>query len=44
VAARWEEASFRTRVREIEYRLKMQRRRLRLLTAQILVPQQVAAA
>jgi len=44
VAARWEEASFRTRVREIEYRLKMQRRRLRLLTAQILVPQQVTAA
>ena len=44
MAARWEEASFRTRVREIEYRLKMQRRRLQLLTAQILVPQQAAAA
>jgi stearoyl-CoA desaturase (delta-9 desaturase) len=44
MAARWEEASFRTRVREIEYRLKMQRRRLRLLTAQILAPQQTATA
>ena len=38
LAARWEEASFRTQVREIEYRLKMQRRRIRLLTAQIVSP------
>jgi stearoyl-CoA desaturase (delta-9 desaturase) len=38
IAARWEEASFRTRVREIEYRLRMQRRRMRLLTAQIVAP------
>jgi stearoyl-CoA desaturase (delta-9 desaturase) len=44
IAARWEEASFRTRVREIEYRLKMQRRRMRLLTEQILVRQPPAAA
>ncbi len=35
---RWEEATFRTRVREIEYRLRMHRRRLRLLTAQLAVP------
>jgi stearoyl-CoA desaturase (Delta-9 desaturase) len=32
---RWEEASFRTHVREIVYRLRMQRRRMRLLTAQL---------
>jgi stearoyl-CoA desaturase (delta-9 desaturase) len=32
---RWEDASFRTHVREIVYRLRMQRRRLRLLTAQL---------
>lgn len=32
---KWEEASFRTRFQEIEYRLKMQRKRLRLLTAQV---------
>jgi stearoyl-CoA desaturase (delta-9 desaturase) len=44
MAARWEEASFRTRVREIEYRLKMQRRRLRLLTAQIVSAQQPTTA
>lgn len=43
IAAQWEEASFRTRVREIEYRLKMQRRRVRLLTAQILAPGAAAA-
>jgi stearoyl-CoA desaturase (delta-9 desaturase) len=28
---RWEDASFRTRLREIEYRLRMQRRRLHLM-------------
>ncbi len=39
---RWEEASFRTQVREIEYRLRMQRRRMRLLTAQLLTPPQHA--
>jgi stearoyl-CoA desaturase (delta-9 desaturase) len=43
LAARWEEASFRTRVREIEYRLKMQRRRIRLLTAQITSPRALSA-
>jgi len=43
LAARWEEASFRTRVREIEYRLKMQRRRIRLLTAQIVAPRPLSA-
>ena len=43
LAARWEEASFRTRVREIEYRLKMQRRRIRLLTAQIVSPRPLSA-
>jgi len=43
VAQRWEEASFRTQAREIRYRLRMQRRRMRLLTAQILAPQPVAA-
>jgi stearoyl-CoA desaturase (delta-9 desaturase) len=43
LAARWEEASFRTQVREIEYRLKMQRRRLRLLTAQIVSPRPLSA-
>ena len=32
---KWEEASFHTRFQEIEYRLKMQRKRLRLLTAQV---------
>jgi stearoyl-CoA desaturase (Delta-9 desaturase) len=32
---RWEEASFHTHVREIVYRLRMQRRRMRLLTAQL---------
>jgi len=32
---KWEEASFRTRFQEIEYRMKMQRKRLRLLTAQV---------
>ena len=31
---KWEEASFRTRFKEIEYRMKMQRKRLQLLTAQ----------
>jgi len=31
---KWEEASFRTRFKEIEYRLKMQRKRLQLLAAQ----------
>ena len=36
---RWEELSFRTQVREIEYRLRMQRRRMSLLTAQLLTPQ-----
>jgi stearoyl-CoA desaturase (delta-9 desaturase) len=29
---RWEDASFRLRLREIEYRLRMQRRRLRLMS------------
>jgi stearoyl-CoA desaturase (Delta-9 desaturase) len=29
---KWEEASFRSRLREIEYRLRMQRRRLRIMT------------
>ena len=43
LAARWEEASFRTQVREIEYRLKMQRRRIRLLTAQIVSPRPLSA-
>jgi stearoyl-CoA desaturase (delta-9 desaturase) len=43
LAARWEEASFRTQVREIEYRLKMQRRRIRLLTAQIVAPRPLSA-
>jgi stearoyl-CoA desaturase (delta-9 desaturase) len=43
LAARWEEASFRTRVREIEYRLKMQRRRIRLLTDQITSPRPLSA-
>jgi stearoyl-CoA desaturase (delta-9 desaturase) len=32
---RWEEASFRTHVREIVYRLRMQRRRMQLLTEQL---------
>lgn len=35
LAQRWEEASFRTHVREIVYRLRMQRRRMRLLTVQL---------
>ena len=43
LAARWEEASFRNHVREIEYRLRMQRRRMRLLTAQILAPRPLSA-
>jgi stearoyl-CoA desaturase (delta-9 desaturase) len=43
MVARWEEVGFRTRVREIEYRLKMQRRRVRALTAQILAPRSIAA-
>ena len=29
---KWEEASFRSRLREIEYRLRMQRRRLQIMT------------
>jgi stearoyl-CoA desaturase (delta-9 desaturase) len=29
---KWEEASFRSRLREIEHRLRMQRRRLRIMT------------
>jgi stearoyl-CoA desaturase (delta-9 desaturase) len=29
---KWEEASFRSRLGEIEYRLRMQRRRLRIMT------------
>ena len=32
---KWQEASFRTRFKEIEYRLKMQRKRMRLLAAQV---------
>ena len=43
IAARWEEASFRSHVREIEYRLRMQRRRMRLLTEQILAPHAASA-
>ncbi len=39
MAQRWEEASFRTQAREIRYRLRMQRRRMRLLIAQIPSPQ-----
>jgi stearoyl-CoA desaturase (delta-9 desaturase) len=35
LAHKWEEASFRTRLREVEYRLKMQRKRMRLLHAQL---------
>lgn len=31
---KWEDASFRTRFKEIEYRLKMQRKRMRLLMAE----------
>jgi len=42
MAQRWEEASFRTQTREIRYRLRMQRRRMRLLMAQIPSPQPVA--
>jgi len=42
MAQRWEEASFRTQAREIRYRLRMQRRRMRLLMAQIASPQPVA--
>ncbi len=38
IVQRWEEAAFRTRVREIEYRLRMQRRRLSLMTAQLGLP------
>lgn len=34
---KWEDASFRTRFKEIEYRLKMQRKRMRLLMAQAAV-------
>ena len=43
IAARWEVASFRIHVREIEYRLRMQRRRMRLLTEQIMAPRAVPA-
>ncbi len=32
---KWEEANFHNRFQEIEYRLKMQRKRLRMLTAQV---------
>jgi stearoyl-CoA desaturase (Delta-9 desaturase) len=35
LAHKWEEASFRTQLRELEYRLKMQRKRMRLLHAQL---------
>ncbi|MFN2349307.1 MAG: acyl-CoA desaturase [Thioalkalivibrio sp.] len=35
IAAHWEQASMRTRMREFEYMLKMQRKRLALLTVQI---------
>jgi stearoyl-CoA desaturase (Delta-9 desaturase) len=35
VIEHWEQASFQTRLREIEYALKMQRRRLRALYAQL---------
>jgi stearoyl-CoA desaturase (Delta-9 desaturase) len=35
IAARWEHAAMRTRVREFEYLLKMQRKRLALLTLQL---------
>ncbi|KPJ79623.1 MAG: hypothetical protein AMJ58_11325 [Gammaproteobacteria bacterium SG8_30] len=42
MAQRWEEASFRTQAREIRYRLRMQRRRMRLLIAQIPSPQPAA--
>ncbi len=42
MAQRWEEASFRTQTREIRYRLRMQRRRMQLLIAQIAVPQPAA--
>ena len=31
---KWEDASFRTRFKEIEFRLKMQRKRMSLLMAQ----------
>ena len=42
IVQRWEEVSFRTQVREIEYRLRMQRRRMSLLTAQLLASPQPA--
>jgi stearoyl-CoA desaturase (delta-9 desaturase) len=32
---KWEEASFRSRLREIEYRLRMQRRRLRIMSKSV---------
>lgn len=35
IVQKWEEASFHTRFKEIEYRLKMQSKRLRLLAAQV---------
>jgi len=42
IVQRWEEVSFRTQVREIEYRLRMQRRRMNLLTAQLMAPRLAA--
>jgi stearoyl-CoA desaturase (delta-9 desaturase) len=35
VVEHWEQASFKKQLREIEYALKMQRRRLRVLSAQL---------
>jgi stearoyl-CoA desaturase (delta-9 desaturase) len=39
VMQKWEDASFKTRFSEIEYRLKMQNKRMQLLMQQMMLPQ-----
>jgi stearoyl-CoA desaturase (delta-9 desaturase) len=43
VMQKWEDASFKTRFNEIEYRLKMQNKRMQLLMRQMMLPQTTTA-
>ncbi len=39
---KWEDAAFKTRFNEIDYRLKMQSKRVQLLMQQVMMPQATA--
>jgi stearoyl-CoA desaturase (delta-9 desaturase) len=39
---KWEDAAFKTRFNEIDYRLKMQSKRVQLLMQQVMMPQVTA--